>query len=138
MTQSEIAVNFKDATGKYLYAELNPTYNKDSLKVFDQQGNSLIILSSLNQIPNTSNRYYVLSFGNIYDQRTDANSFNTELCKDFIVQYKYNEKDTIKACFKSQTTKCGSVFEILKIYYNDQLVETIANNTFANITVTKN
>ncbi len=139
VTQSEINVSFKDkTTGRYLYEEINALYNRDSLKVFDPSGNSLVILSALNQIPNTSNRYFVLSFGNIYDQRTDESSFNAELCKDFIVQYKYNEKDTIRACFKSKTTKCGSVFETLKVYNKGQLLATETNDNFSSITVIKN
>ncbi len=63
--QSEVVVTFIDQTGNYLYAETNPMYSKDSLKVFDPLNNSLVILTALNQIPNTYNRYYVLSFGNI-------------------------------------------------------------------------
>ena len=140
VTQSEIAVIFKDATtGKYLYEDLNPLHNKDSLKVFDPNGNSLIILSlHRSASDNSSLGIYVLSFGNIYDQRTDAGSYNAELCKDFIVQYKYNEKDTIKACFKSKKTNCGSVFETLKVYNKDQLLATVTNDTYATITVIKN
>ncbi|HEV8285012.1 MAG TPA: hypothetical protein VGQ09_11925 [Chitinophagaceae bacterium] len=138
VTQSEIAVTFKDsATNKYLYSEINPLYNKDSFKVFDPKGNSLVILFASNQIPNTSDGYFVLSFGNIYDQQTDAASFNSELCKDVVVQYKYNERDTIRACFKSKTTKCGSVFETLKVYNRGKLLTTVLNNTFADITVIK-
>jgi hypothetical protein len=137
--QSEIAVSFRDATtGKYLYEEINPLYNKDSLKVFDPPGNSLVIFSALNQIPNTSDRYFVLSFGNIYDQQTDAGSFHAELCKDFIVQYKYNEKDTIRTCFKSKAGQCGSVFEMLTVYNKGLLLATETNTTFSTITVTKN
>ena len=139
VNQSEIVVVFKDkATGKYLYTEINPLYNKDSLKVFDSFGNRLIILSSLNQIPNTSNRYYDLSFGNIYNQQTDAAAFDTEICKDFIVQYRYNEFDTVKTCFKAKKTECGSVFETIKVYHKGQLLTTANNKAAAHITLLKN
>ena len=137
--QSEIVVTFKNTNGRYLYTEFNPLCNKDSLKVFDSAGNSLVILRLLRSAPdNPSLGIYVLSFGNIYDQQTDAVSFNSELCKDFIVQYNYNDRDTIKECFKSEVTKCGSVFETLKVYNKGQLLTTIFNNTFADIVVIKN
>jgi len=56
LSQSEVAITFIDQqSGSYIYSETNPSYNKDSLKVFDPQGNSLIILSALNQIPVASN-----------------------------------------------------------------------------------
>ncbi len=139
VNQSEIVVAFKDqATGKYLYSEVNPLYNKDSLKVFEPNGNSFIISSGLNQIPNTSNRYWDLSFGNIYNQSTDANSFDSEICKNYIVKYKHNETDTIKACFKAKKTECGSVFETLKVYYKGQLVGSVTNTTIIAITINKN
>jgi hypothetical protein len=138
-TQSEIVVTFKDkATGKYLYSEVNPPYNKDSLKVFDQYGNSLVVLSALDLIPNTSSRYYVLSFGYIYDDRTDANAFNTETCKTYIIKYSYNEADTVQACFKAKKTECGSVFETLKVYNKGQLLANVQNDVAAQITIIKN
>ena len=136
---SGIVVDFKDkATGKYLYAEVNPLYNKDSLKVFDQNGNSLIVLSQLDLIPNTSSRFYVLSFGSIYNPQTDANSFNQEVCKNFIVKYSYNETDTVNVCFKARKTECGSVFDILKIYNKGQLITTETNTIIAEVTIIKN
>lgn len=64
--QSEVIVTFIDrATGKYLYAETNPIYNKDSLKVFDPKGNSLIILKVLRINTATFEEYRDVSFGNI-------------------------------------------------------------------------
>jgi len=138
VNQSEIVVAFKDkTTGRYLYAEVSPLYNKDSLKVFDENGNSLILLYALNQIPNTSSRYWDISFGNIYNSQTDGNSFNSELCKNFIVKYKYNETDTIKACFKSKKTECGSVFETLKVFHKGLLVGSVSSKTGINIIINK-
>ncbi len=82
--------------------------------------------------------YWDLSFGNIYNQTTDANSFNSEICKNYVVKYKYNGTDTIKACFKAKTTECGSVFETLKVYYKGQLVGSVTDNTGISITINKN
>lgn len=139
VNQSEIVVTFKDkTTGKYLYSEVNPLYNKDSLKVLDQYGNSLSILSALDLIPNTGSRYYVLSFGNIYHEQTDASAFNTELCKTYIIKYSYNEFDTVQTCFKAKKTKCGSFFEILKVYNKGQLLANVQNDVAAQVTIIKN
>lgn len=138
-TQSEVVVTFIDrATGKYLYSEMNPLYDKDSLKVIDPTGNSLIILSALNQIPNTYNRYYVLSFGNIYNNITDENSFNSEICKNYIVKYSFNESDTIQVCFRSQKTKCGSKFETIKVIHDGQQVGIATNTIGISVTILKN
>ncbi len=123
VNQSEIVVTFKDqATGKYLYSEINPLYNKDSLKVFEPNGNNLIILKVLRINTTTLVEYWDLSFGNIYNQQTDGAAFDSEICKTFLVKYKYNETDTIKACFKAKKTECGSVFETLKVYHNGLLL----------------
>lgn len=139
ISQSEIVVIFKDkTTGRYLYEENNALYNKDSLKVFDTSGNSLVILKSLYNIPNSSLRYWRLSFGNIFNQQTDANSFNTEICKNYILKYTYDESDTLQVCFKSKKTECGSVFETLNIYQRKQLLAAINNETYAEITIIKN
>lgn len=139
LNQSEVAITFIDQqNGSYIYSETNPGYNKDSLKVFDPQGNSLIILSALNQIPNSNNRYYVLSFGNIYNPLTDAASFNSEICKEYTIKYSTSETDTLSVCFKSKQTKCGSVFETLKVYHKGQLLDLEANKTSTLINVYKN
>jgi len=137
-TQSEVVVTFIDkTTGKYLYSETNPMYDKDSLKVFDNTGNSLIILSALNQIPNTYNRYYVLSFGNIYNELTDEDSFNSEICKDYIIKYSVNEPDTIQVCFKSEKTQCGSKFDTIKVYHDGQEVGFATNTIGISVTILK-
>jgi hypothetical protein len=137
VNQSEVIVIFKNTTERYLYEEINPLYNKDSLKVYDQYGNGLFILSKLNQIPNTSMKYLELSFGNIYDNSTDQSSFNSEICKDFLIKYTHNETDNLTVCFKSKKTKCGSIFETLKVYHNGQLLANISNDTYALITLIK-
>ncbi|MEJ7821741.1 MAG: hypothetical protein WKF85_05425 [Chitinophagaceae bacterium] len=62
-------VTFKEASsGKYLYSQNNPLYNKDSIKIFDPNGNNLVILKALRINPNTFEEYLDLSFGNLYDQ----------------------------------------------------------------------
>ena len=138
VNQSEIVVAYKDKqSGKYLYTEVNPLYNKDSLKVYDENNNNLVLLFVLNTIPNTSSRYWEISFGNIFNSQTDASSFNSEICKNFIVKYKYNETDTVKACFKSKRTECGSVFETLKVYHKSVLIGSTSNTTGINVTINK-
>lgn len=136
--QSEVVVTFIDqTTGKYLYSEMNPLYDKNSLKVIDPLGNSLIILSDLNQIPNTYHRYYGLSFGNIYNNSTDEISFNSEICKNYIVKYSFNESDTIQVCFKAQKTRCGSKFETIKVYHKGKEVAAEKNTISISVAIFK-
>jgi hypothetical protein len=137
LSLSEVGVTFKNKEGEYLYKEINPLYNKDSLKVFDENGNKLILLSLSKLIPNTGVAYDEISFGTIYDDRTDQSSFNTELCKKFFIEYNSREKDTVQACFKAKKTECGSVFETLKVYHKGQLLASVQNTVFAQITLIK-
>jgi hypothetical protein len=136
---SEVLVAFKDkATGRYLYSEVNPMYNKDSLKVYDQNGSSLVILSQLDVIPNSiTGRFYALSFGAIYNPQTDAAAFNGEVNKYFVVRYNATETDTIKTSFSVTKTKCGSVFTPLRVYHKGQLLDSVVNTTVSSITLIK-
>lgn len=139
VTRSSLEVTFKDAaTNRYLYASNNPLYNKDSIKIYDSLGDSLFLLKSPHGDSVTFEGYWQINFGSLFDYRTDSISFNKEICKNFIVQYSYNEKDTIRTCFKSVKTKCGSMFEVLKVYYKNQLLSTEANTTTSIITINKN
>lgn len=136
---SEIVVTFKDgATGRYLYEVISPLYNKDSLKVFDENANSLIILKKTNTDVNTNIQYWDLSFGNIYNPQTDGASFNTEVCRNFLVKYTYTETDTLKVCFKARRTDCGSVFDPIKVFHKGQLIGTETGQSGLVVTVIKN
>lgn len=138
-TASSIIVNFIDKqTEKYLYAEINPLYNKDSLTVIDSTGDRLYTLFTLTQIPNSLSRYYRVTIGPVYNFQTDGNSFNTEICKNFYIGYNSNEKDTVRVCFKAKSTKCGSVFETLKVFHKDSLIGSNSENTSILIHIYKN
>src|SRR5688572_18072353 len=79
LSDSHVSIVFKDkVSGNYLYSEANPLYNKDSLRLYDENGNSLKILSQPDLIPNTYARYFVLSFGSIFNSQTDQSSFSSE------------------------------------------------------------
>jgi hypothetical protein len=95
------------------------------------------LLSLSRQIPNTNFAYDVISFGTLYDNRTDQSSFDSELCKNYIIKYSYNEVDTVQTCFKSKKTKCGSVFETLKVYHKGQLLASVRNTAVTQITLIK-
>lgn len=137
-SQSEVVVTFIDkTTGKYLYSEMDPLFDKDSLRVIDPLGNSLVLLKALRINSATFEEYWDISFGNIYDDRTDEPSFNSEICKNYIVRYSYNESDTIQVCFKSQETKCGSKFETIKVYQNGQEVGSETNTIGISVTIIK-
>lgn len=129
--QSSMIISFIDKqTGRYLYSENSPLYTIDSLKVFDESGKQFQLLYALSTIPGGSGRYYTVAIGPIYNSQTDQNSFYRELCRNFIVKYKYNETDTIKTCFKSKNNDCGSVFETLKLFYKDSLINNISDNNY--------
>lgn len=136
---SEVVVTFKDGiTGRYLYEVVSPLYNKDSLKIFDETGNSLIILKKTNTDANTNIQYWNLSFGNIYNSQTDASSYTSEVSRNFIVKYAYNDTDTIKVCFKARRTDCGSVFDPIKVFHKGQLIGTETGQSGLVVTVIKN
>lgn len=137
---SEVVVTFKDkATGRYLYSEVNPAYNKDSLRVYDPAGKSLVILSQLDLIPNTAaSRFYVLSFGPIYDAQTDASSFGGEVCKTYLVRYNATESDTVRTCFRLRKTECGSVFDPIKVYHKGELLTATTGESGVQVTLLKN
>lgn len=130
--QSSMIISFIDKqTGEYLYGENNPLYPIDSLKAFNESGKQLQLLYALNSIPDSTGRYYTIAIGPLYNSQTDQNSFYRELCRNFVVQYRYNETDTIRTCFKSKDNDCGSSFETLKISYKDSLISSINNNNYA-------
>lgn len=139
VNSSSVVISFIDKqTGKYVYTETNPLFSLDSLKIFDEFGNSLPLLYAITPITGTNSRYYSVAASPIYNQQKDQNSFYTELCRTFLIRYKYNDFDTLKACFKSKQLTCGSEFESLKISYRDTLVSNLTNNTVSIINVYKN
>lgn len=139
VSSSSVIISFIDKqTGKYVYTETNPLFSIDSLKVYDEFGNALSLLYALNTIPGTNSKYYSVAARPIYNQQKDQNSFYNELCRNFLIKYKYNDTDTLKACFKSRQVDCNSDFETLKLSYRDTLINTTTNNTVAIINIYKN
>lgn len=139
ITNSAIQVIFKEKnSGKYLYEKINPIYNIDSLKIYDQSGNELHLIKDDKLIPNTSQHYWEVNFGPLYNPQTDQNSFQIELCKEFYIQYIGNQPlDTVSVCFTTKELKCGSVFPILKVYYKGELIGAETNNTGIVVTILK-
>ena len=139
ITASSIQVIFKDKySGRYLYEHLNPIYNIDSIKIYEQAGNELHLLMDDKLIPNTLQLYWEVNFGPLYNPQTDQSSFQTELCKEFYIRYTEAEPmDTVTVCFTSKELKCGSVFPSLKIYYKEELISSKANDTGAVVTINK-
>jgi hypothetical protein len=136
---SSIGVIFKDkATNRYLYSVVNPLYSKDSITISPLPGNPLNLIKGLVNDTATNESYWGINFGNIYDSQTDSSSFVNELCKNYIVRYSYDNTDTIKVCFKSIYTKCGSLFQTLRIYHNNELVLSQPNTPYVTITILKN
>ena len=139
ITASSIQVIFKDkSSGKYLYEEVNPSYNINNIRVFDENMQALLLLKSMNNIPNTPQRYWEVNFGPLYNPQTDQSSFQTELCKEFYIQYTSSEPlDTVTVCFTSKELKCGSVFPGLKVYYKGELIGSETNRVFSLVTICK-
>ncbi len=136
---SSIGVIFKDkGTNRYLYADFNPLYNKDSIQISSTQNDPLILIKGLVNDTTTNESFWGINFGNIYDYRTDSSSFITQVCKNFIVRYSYNKTDTIRVCFKSKFIKCGSTFETISVYHANKLITTQTNTSAVNITIFKN
>lgn len=123
ITNSSLTISFIDkVTGKYLYSEVAPSYNIDSLKVLNNAGVELVLLKSLQTIPNSFSTFHRIDFGPLFDQNLDQESFNNQICRKFFIKYKHNETDTLNVCFKSTNLVCGSVFSTLKVYYKNQLI----------------
>ena len=138
VNSSSVVITFIDKhTGKYLYTEQNSLYSVDSLKIVDEAGNAIRFLYKLTSIQNSNDRYYSIAIQPIYNSQTDQNSFYKELCRKFVIKYKYNETDTMKSCFKSIELKCGSTFETLKIIYKDTVISNTSNNTTAIVSLYK-
>ena len=78
---------------------------------------------------------FKISCPSLYNSNYDETSFSTEKCKDFIIKYNYIQSDTVKVCFKSKKTECGSVFETLKVYYKGQEILNTTNETATEITI---
>ena len=138
ITNSGLTISFvTKSTGKYLYAEVSPIYNIDTLKVLNSNGIELRLLKSLQTIPNSFSNYYRVDFGPLYSQNLDQESFNNEICRNFFIKYKHNEIDTLNVCFKSVNKVCGSVFSTLKVYYKNQQILNEINVTGSELTLLK-
>ena len=130
---------FKDkSTGNYLYTPYTTSiYKIDSLKILDEQNNSYIIRKSSNNVPNSPQTYWDISIAPIYRSQTDAGSFTNEVCKKYFIKYAYNEVDTIKVCFMSKNTKCGSQFSHLNLFYKGDLIGSTSNEVNLRVTINK-
>jgi|LakMenEpi03Aug12_release.lakeMendotaPanAssembly.Ray.scaffolds.fasta_scaffold84336_1 hypothetical protein len=136
--QSFLLLSFKNNNGTYIHSEVNPLFSKDSLKVKDENGIFYSVVPQLNSIPNTSSRYWEFDIGPTYNPNTDASSFDNTLCKNFIIFYNYNTTDTIKTCFKSTKTECGSVFTNLQVFNKGLIVGEATNTITTKCLITKN
>lgn len=141
VSNSSIQVIFKDsATGNFLYPEDSPlnNYNIDSIEIYNQNNTKLYLINGKYVMPNyVASFYWEVNFGPIYDYRTDSISFQHPIKRYFLVKYNAWETDTIKTEFKSSYTTCGSVFDYLRIYYKDKLIDSITNSVRKKITIKK-
>jgi len=133
---SEIVCIFKNSNGNYLYRQIRPLYEIDSLKIFDELGNRYTPIATLKSAPDSVMvGVNFISFTPIYNSRTDEDAFEKEICKDFIISYYHNVNDTITTCYKAEKTKCGSKFTNLKVYHEGSLLSEVSNTIIATVTV---
>jgi hypothetical protein len=130
---------FKDSmTNRFMYTQVLSLYNKDSLKFFSSNGTRLNDVSSaLNINPDSlfsnSRNIYEIQLNEIFDARTDSSSFTSEVCKNFIIQHRWNIRDTISVCFKSKLTDCASEHEYLRIFYKGKMLANVTNSIFCTV-----
>ncbi len=135
---SGITFNFKDAaTGKILYMAEEPLYNIDSLKITGLNGDSTNMYKTTMQ-KNNIPYYWYAGIYLIKDASTLDGSVDTEVCKEYIIQYSFDESDTIKVCFKSKYTQCTSVLETVKVYNKNVLLASGKNTTGLEVDIIKN
>lgn len=139
VNQGAVVITFRDAvTGQYLYLRNNSFYNIDSLEIFDPAAKELHLSNILNTEQTAPfAQYWNISF-NIYNDTTDLASFSSELCKNYFIKYNSSETDTLKICFKSRRTECGSDFESLKVFYRDSLIGWTTGGATLGLTINKN
>ncbi len=130
---------FKDSmTNRFMYTEVFSLYKKDSLKFYSINNNRLYDVNSKLAINpdsafSNSGGIYQIQLNEIFDSRTDSVAFNQELCKDIIIQHLWNVRDTIRVCFKSKRTECGSQQEYLRVFYKGKMLANVTNSIFATV-----
>ena len=138
ISNSGVILILKNVNDQYLYTEIQPLYNKDSLGVFDELGNKLSLVSNSKQIPNTPLAYWAFDFGPIYNPLVDAMAFENEWCKKFIIKYYHNKADTITTCYKAYKFDCGSEFSTMKVFHKGVLLNEVNNTIYTTVTILKN
>lgn len=72
----------------------------------------------------TSKSYGSVGLGNIYNEDTDQAAFSSQVCKDYIFRYTYQEIDTIRVCFAAiKDGNCGYQFKVLEVFYDGKKLE---------------
>jgi hypothetical protein len=125
----------KNKAGDLLYTNVNSLFDKDSLKVLDENDQELQIIPELRQnVP----AFWEFNARSIYNSETDESAFNSEICRKFIIKYYFNEAETITTCFIAKKFTCGSEFSYLKVYQNGVLIGGNSDNLRVIATVVKN
>lgn len=138
VTNSGLTIDFiEESSGKYMYEEFFPLYDIDSLKITDEEGDSYDIDESYKLVPGSIVSFTQASFGPLFIRGKDENSFDEKIEKQYYIQYKVGDMDTIIVKYKSEKTKCGSHFDPLEVYQRGFLLSTEYEDTGANVIVTK-
>jgi hypothetical protein len=122
--------------GNYFYPEdeFRSPYKKDSLQVFNEDGKKFErVQFLLNSDPaNSLNRIYTISVAPAFIIPDDNNAYEREKTRNVYLVYNHNTSDTLTLVFKAYKTRCkGSLYEYLKIYHRNQLINSVTKNTYA-------
>ncbi len=67
-------------------------------------------------------KYYVYSFGQIYNPATDAEALVKQRCEDYFIHYNSNDVDTLQVCYQVTDSGCGLYYGSFEAFYRNQRI----------------
>jgi hypothetical protein len=124
---------FDQANKEYFYLETGQSlYNKDSLRVFDENGQKFGSISFvLTEDPrNKLRRFYKTIIFPAFRLPGDEDALNTEKTRTMYLRYSSIASDTLTLAFKAKKNRCDRyIYEYVKVYRGGNLiVPSIAND----------
>ena len=118
-----VQLTFLTPDGQNLYPKDNPlpAFNIDSLYVSDASERHFT--QQKGEMPGPfATKYYVYSFGQIYNPATDADALVKERCKEYFIHYNSNDVDTLRLCYQVTANGCGLYYGSFKAFYRNQMI----------------
>jgi hypothetical protein len=123
---------FDKASNEYFYLETRQSlYNKDSLRVFDENGQRFgSIEFGLGEDPrNNLRRFYKTVIYPAFRLPGDEDAVNREKTRTMYLRYNSSVTDTLTLVFKAKKNRCDRyIYEYAKIYYNGSLISSSVIN----------